>query len=189
MRKASNILVLLWKWSWPHTVQTSWGLQILLWEWQLCALLCLHNSSGSGDWSVSLSAVLMAIMLCLLGGTVALKFSAYGKGTQTTASSDWIKLFPKAITRRFISNRIGVWCQNVCGSTGVMGAGCQKSRSALCPGCSSGRITFFLWTSELSLIGGVSLSLKKKKDDSINVSRIDGLKEEIRKKGMNEHRV
>lgn len=42
---------------------------------------------------------------------------------------------------------------------------------------------------ELSLIGGVSLSLKKKKDDSINVSRIDGLKEEIRKKGMNEHRV
>ena len=57
-------------------------------------------------------------------------------------------------------------------------------------GCSSGRITFFLWTSELSLIGGVSLSLKKKKkDDSINVSRIDGLKEEIRKKGMNEQRV
>ena len=59
-------------------------------------------------------------------------------------------------------------------------------------GCSSGRITFFLWTSELSLIGGVSLSLKKKKkkkDDFINVSRINGLKEEIRKKGMNEQRV
>ena len=58
-------------------------------------------------------------------------------------------------------------------------------------GCSSGRITFFLWTSELSLIGGVSLSLKKKKkkDDSINVSRINGLKEEIRKKGMNEQSV
>lgn len=34
-----------------------------------------------------------------------------------------------------------------------------------------------------------SVSKKKKKDDSINVSRIDGLKEEIRKKGMNEHRV
>ena len=41
------------------------------------ALLCLHNASGSGAWSVSLSAVLMATVLCLLGGTVPLKFSAY----------------------------------------------------------------------------------------------------------------
>lgn len=187
MRKASNILVLLWKWSWPHTVQTSWGLQLLLWEWQLCALLCLHNSSGSGDWSVSLSAVLMAIMLCLLGGTVALKFSAYGKGTHTTANSDWIISRSNHKKVHFKQNR-GMVSECV-REHWSHGAGCQKSRSALCPGCSSGRITFFLWTSELSLIGGVSLSLKKKKDDSINVSRIDGLKEEIRKKGMNEHRV
>ena len=184
-------MVLLWKWSWPHRVQTSWGLQILLWEWQLCALLCLHNSSGSGDWSVSLSAVLMAIMLCLLGGTVPLKFSAYWKGTHTTANLDWIKLFPKGITRRFISNRIGVWCQNVCGGTGVMGAGCQKSRSALCRWLQ-------LWKNHLLSLDfrtfthrwSFSVSKKKKKkDDSINVSRINGLKEEIRKKGMNEQSV
>lgn len=70
------------------------------------------------------------------------------------------------------------------------GLGVRSPGLCSATGCSSGRITFFLWTSELSLIGGVSLSLKKKKkDDSINVSRIDGWKEEIRKKGMNEHRV
>lgn len=165
MRKASNILALLWKWSWPHGVQTSWGLQMPLWAWRLGALLCLGNVSGSGDWSVSLSAVLMSvIVLCLLGGTVPLKFSAYWKGTHTTASSDLIKLsFPKAITRSFTSDRIGVWCQNVCGSIGVMGLGVRSPGLCAVTGCSSERITFFLWTSELSLIGGVSLSLGGKK--------------------------
>lgn len=125
------------------------------------ALLCLHNASGSGAWSVSLSAVLMATVLCLLGGTVPLKFSAYWKGTHTTASSDLIKLsFPKAITRSFTSDRIGVWCQNVC--IGAMGLGVRSPGLCAVTGFSSGGITFFLWTSELSLIGGVSLSLGKK---------------------------
>ena len=72
-----------------------------------------------------------------------------------------------------------------------MGAGCQKSRSALCRWLQ-------LWKNHLLSLDfrtfthrwSFSVSKKKKKkDDSINVSRINGLKEEIRKKGMNEQSV
>lgn len=103
------------------------------WEWLLSAPLCLHCAGGCSD---SLCVILMAvILLCLLGGTIPMKFSVYWKmdthNSQLSFNSVIISQ-SKAITGRLTSGRMGVLVLGCAVVEGPWGLGVRESRSVHC---------------------------------------------------------
>lgn len=136
------------------------------------SLLRLHRGGSADALCLRVSVTPMAVVLCSLVGTIPVKFSVY---------LDLIQLsFHSAITRSLPSGRIGVLVLKCVRRSKSDGAGVRESGSVAVTSGSSGKITFFLWTSTLTGVDMLSFCVYQLIDGSMNIYKVGGWNERIK---------